>query len=168
MNAYIASHIRHLLTCLATLGVLLASHKLVDPSAVATVNQAGGSLVEPLTVIGTALIVVGLRLLITLLGKLFPAWAATLSGITGGSSGGVNLLLMLVTAAAFMGALPSCTTTVTTNTLPDGTKVTVTAKSSDPVAIKAALDAATLIVPVVEQLATKQSTAAAGSSVISH
>lgn len=52
--------------------------------------------------------------------------------------------------------LSACTVTTTTNTLPDGTKVTVTAKSSDPVAIQAALEAAALIAPVVERLAAKQ------------
>ena len=54
-------------------------------------------------------------------------------------------------------ALAACTTTVTTNTLPDGTKVTVTAKSSDPVAIKAAMDAAQLIAPIVQAEIAKQS-----------
>ena len=54
-------------------------------------------------------------------------------------------------------ALASCTTTVTTNTLPDGTKVTVTSKSSDPVAIKAAMDTAQLIAPIVQAEIAKQS-----------
>jgi hypothetical protein len=53
-------------------------------------------------------------------------------------------------------ALASCTTTVTTNTLPDGTVVTVKARSADPVAIKAALDAATLIQPTVDKIITQQ------------
>lgn len=53
--------------------------------------------------------------------------------------------------------LSGCATTVTTNTLPDGTKVSVTAKSSDPVAIKAAMDAAILLLPIIESIATKQS-----------
>ena len=52
--------------------------------------------------------------------------------------------------------LCSCTVTTTTNTLPDGTKVVVVAKSSDPVAIKAALSAAELIAPVVERIALDQ------------
>ena len=154
MNSYIASHIRHILTCLATLGVLLASHKIIDPSSVSDVNQAGSSLISPLTIIGTACVTVGIRLLITLLGKLFPAWAATLSGITGGSSGGVNLLLLAATAAVLMGALPSCSTTVTntTQTLPDGTKVTtaVTAKSSDAAAVTAAETTAVALLPIVD------------------
>jgi len=54
-------------------------------------------------------------------------------------------------------ALCACATTVTTSVLPDGTKVTVTAKSADPVAIKAALDSAAIIVAVVDNLAAKQS-----------
>ena len=53
-------------------------------------------------------------------------------------------------------ALCACTVTTTTNTLPDGTKVVVVAKSSDPVAIKAALTAAAIITPVVERIASKQ------------
>ena len=53
-------------------------------------------------------------------------------------------------------ALTSCVTTVTTNTLPDGTVVTVKARSADPVAIKAALDAATLIQPTVDKIIAQQ------------
>ncbi len=60
--------------------------------------------------------------------------------------------LLFLAAACCALALGSCATTVTTNTLPDGTKVTVTAKSADPLAIKAAMDAAAIIVPVVESL----------------
>jgi hypothetical protein len=37
-------------------------------------------------------------------------------------------------------ALCACTVTTTTNTLPDGTKVVVVAKSSDPVAIQGGID----------------------------
>lgn len=53
-------------------------------------------------------------------------------------------------------ALCSCTVTTTTSVLPDGTKVIVVAKSADPVAIRAAMDAAELITPVVEKLAIEQ------------
>lgn len=59
-------------------------------------------------------------------------------------------------AVAFALALSSCATTTTTQTLPDGTKVVIVAKSSDPVAIKAALDAAQIIGPVIERLAIEQ------------
>jgi hypothetical protein len=61
-----------------------------------------------------------------------------------------------IALAIIAAGLCSCATTVTTNTLPDGTTVTVTAKSADPVAIKAALDAAAIIVPVVQELAKSQ------------
>ena len=53
-------------------------------------------------------------------------------------------------------ALCSCTTTTTTSLLPDGTRVVIVARSSDPVAIKAALDAAEIIIPVVEMIAAEQ------------
>ena len=59
--------------------------------------------------------------------------------------------------------LPSCTTTVTdtTNVLPDGTKVTtrVTARSSDPVAVAAAEQAASLIIPLVAEVALQHAAA---------
>jgi hypothetical protein len=54
--------------------------------------------------------------------------------------------------------LCACTVTTTTNTLPDGTQVIVVAKSSDPVAIQAALDAAKIITPVIERLSAEQKT----------
>lgn len=63
------------------------------------------------------------------------------------------LLFVILALAVFS---VSCTTTTTTQLLPDGTKVVVVAKSSDPVAIKAALDAASIIAPVVEKLAIEQ------------
>ena len=50
----------------------------------------------------------------------------------------------------------SCTTTTTTSMLPDGTRVVIVARASDPVAIQAALDAAEIIIPVVEMLANEQ------------
>ena len=53
-------------------------------------------------------------------------------------------------------ALCACTVTTTTNTLPDGTKVVIVAKSSDPVAINAALNAAIVLAPVIERLTEKQ------------
>ena len=82
---------------------------------------------------------------------------------TGNGLGGplVKLLLIGVMTTALMGALSSCSTTVTTNVLPDGTKVTITAKSADPVAIKAALDAAQIITPVVDKLIVKQTSQSA-------
>lgn len=53
-------------------------------------------------------------------------------------------------------ALCACTTTTTTSLLPDGTRVVIVARSSDPVAIQAALDAAEIIIPVVEMIAADQ------------
>ena len=52
--------------------------------------------------------------------------------------------------------MSACTTTTTTSVLPDGTKIVVVARSSDPVAIKAALDAATALAPTVERIAIEQ------------
>lgn len=64
---------------------------------------------------------------------------------------------MKTTLAALLAlALCSCTTTTTTSILPDGTRVVIVARSSDPVAIQAALDAAEIIIPVVEALAADQ------------
>lgn len=68
-------------------------------------------------------------------------------------------LLFLASILLAIGLLQACSTTVTdtTNTLPDGTKVTttVTAKSSDPAAIAAAEQAAATLVPLIETLAKK-------------
>jgi hypothetical protein len=64
---------------------------------------------------------------------------------------------MKTTLAALLAlALCSCTTTTTTSILPDGTRVVIVARSSDPVAIQSALDAAEIIIPVVEMLAAEQ------------
>ena len=68
---------------------------------------------------------------------------------------------MKLPALLAMLALCACATTTTTNTLPDGTKVAVTSKSSDPVAIKAAIDAATLLQPTIDKLIIKQTAAKA-------
>lgn len=62
--------------------------------------------------------------------------------------------LALLTIASL--ALVSCVTTVTTNTLPDGTTVTVTSKTSDPVAIANAVNAAKAIAPVIQDLMKKE------------
>lgn len=56
----------------------------------------------------------------------------------------------------------ACVTTVTTNTLPDGTVVTVKARSADPVAVKAALEAAALIQPTVDKIITQQNSNPSG------
>lgn len=61
-----------------------------------------------------------------------------------------------LTLLGLVAVLSSCVTTVTTNTLPDGTVVTVKARSADPVAVKAALEAAALIQPTVDKMITQQ------------
>ena len=57
-------------------------------------------------------------------------------------------------------AITSCasTTTVSTNVLPDGTTVTttITAKSSDPAAVQAAVQTAAILVPLVEDFSKKR------------
>ncbi len=63
---------------------------------------------------------------------------------------------MKTIAAILALAVCACTTTTTTSLLPDGTKVVIVARSSDPVAIQAALDAAEIIIPVVEMIAVDQ------------
>jgi len=50
----------------------------------------------------------------------------------------------------------SCTVTTTTNTLPDGTKVVVVAKSTDPAAIASAINAAQALAPIIKDLTAKQ------------
>jgi hypothetical protein len=103
MNA-IASLTRHFLTTLAGLGGFLFANGLIPAEAVAQANEAGAALVDPLTVIAGLLAAGGLRLAIFCLGKIFPAVAEKLSG----ASGGMPLLMVGLTTAAFMGALPSC------------------------------------------------------------
>lgn len=56
-------------------------------------------------------------------------------------------------------ALTSCVYTTTTNTLPDGTKVVVTAKSADPVAIANAVSAAEKLAPIIQKMIEKQTPA---------
>lgn len=53
-------------------------------------------------------------------------------------------------------ALCACSTTVTQTTLPNGSVVTVTSKTSDPVAIKAAMDTANLLAPYIAELASQK------------
>jgi len=69
-----------------------------------------------------------------------------------------TLKLLVILAVALLAAcIPSCMTTVAVQTLPDGTRVTTTSKSADPVAIKAALDMANLIAPIIADRASDQS-----------
>ena len=60
---------------------------------------------------------------------------------------------------AIIAAVPSCTVTTTTNTLPDGTKVVIVAKSADPAAIASAVNAAQAIAPIIKDLTKKQTPA---------
>ena len=53
-------------------------------------------------------------------------------------------------------ALTSCVTTVSTSTLPDGTKVTVTSKTADAASIAAAVAAAQTIAPIVDKMIDRQ------------
>ena len=63
----------------------------------------------------------------------------------------LSILVVTITSCA-------TTTTVNTSVLPDGTKVTttVTARSSDPAAVQAAVQTAAILVPLVEDFAKKQ------------
>ncbi len=62
-----------------------------------------------------------------------------------------HTILGLLCAAAM-----SCTVTTTTNTLPNGTKVVVVSKSTDPAAIANAVSAAQAIAPIIKDLTKKQ------------
>ncbi len=107
------SYLRHALTFLAGIGGLLLSYQLIAPGDVATANEAGAALIEPLTTLG-GLIAAGLaRLIIARVGKLFPGLSesATVDPGRGNNSGGLGGPLLLVTCATagLMGfSLPSC------------------------------------------------------------
>lgn len=104
MNA-IASLTRHFLTYLAGLGGFLFAHGVIPEGAVAQANEAGAALVDPLAVICGLLAAAAVRLGIFCLGKIFPAIAEKLATPSGGM---VPLAIGMMTAAALMGALPSC------------------------------------------------------------
>lgn len=105
MNNSISTLIRHALTYLAGIGGYLHHHGLIDATGVDAANQAGAQLVDPLSIIAGLLAVVAARVALGLLGKIFPSIAEKASG---GVSGGAFLLVACGTAAALMGALPSC------------------------------------------------------------
>lgn len=67
----------------------------------------------------------------------------------------------LLIVSLFLATLTSCSTVVTTTTMPNGNVVTVTAKTSDPAAIAAALETAKLIAPIVQKSIDKQTAAIA-------
>lgn len=108
----IASQIRHFLTFLCGIGGMLLSAHLITPDQVDSANQAGASLVEPLSVLCGMLVAGITRLAIGYASSLFA------KGKNGG--GAVAPLIALSTAAALMGGLPSCSTVIA----PDGTKTT--------------------------------------------
>lgn len=52
----------------------------------------------------------------------------------------------------------SCTTVIDVKTLPDGTTITTTTRTSDPAAIAAGIKAVEVLAPVIADLADKQQT----------
>jgi len=60
--------------------------------------------------------------------------------------------LLLLTIAT----LTSCTTTTTQTVMPNGSTVTITAKSADPVAIAAAIETAKILEPAILEATKKQ------------
>ena len=143
MKALIVSYLSKFLSAismpLSGAGIYLSGKGVVDLSDAAAVDAAGTSIATGLMVIASAIIS-------RLLGKWLTEKPSA-SGGTGGTSGWA-LLLTCATAAGFVGALPSCATTVTRTTLPDGTFIEVTAKASDAVAIGAAVEMSRLILPI--------------------
>lgn len=71
-----------------------------------------------------------------------------------------NTIVLAIAAAA----LSSCVTTVSTSTLPDGTTVKVTSKTTDAAAINNAVAAAQALAPVIKDLTKKQNSAPAPST----
>ena len=115
MKDYLSSLLRHAFTALAGLGGLLVSINLIDPADAPAVDAAGGTLASALVVILTA--VIG-RLLITLGAKIFRIGAGENGEKNNGGGVGTLPLWIVGTAAALMGALPSC------SSIPAGTPVT--------------------------------------------
>ena len=105
MKDTLASLIRHATTALLALGGLLASHDLIAPSDVASVDAAGVSLQGALVVIVVA---IAGRLAITLTGKIFPAAAAKLTGPAAGGPLAVMGWIVVGTLAGGLGCLPAC------------------------------------------------------------
>lgn len=149
MKTYLASILRHAFTALAGLGGFLFANGLIEAGDVSQVNAAGGSMGAALAVISTA---IAGRFLITLLGKVFSGGTGESVGTSTGT-----LPIVCITAAGILGCLPSCSTIVTKSTMPDGTVVEVTAKSSDAAAIKGACDLATELLPLLDHLAASKS-----------
>ena len=98
----IQSILRHWFTLAAT---LLTGWFFLPAEQQAELTKALGDLVAPLAIIGTLLFTAAWRLALTWMGKLFRTGSGELEN--GGPSGGAGLLLM-ITAVALGGALPSC------------------------------------------------------------
>lgn len=143
LSTYLPTMLRHCFTALAGLGAYLSTKGLIDPTDAVAVDTAGGTIATGLVVILTAILA---RLALMLLAKTkisgvvtgldkVPAWALWIG------MGSLSGFLMLGSAG--------CSTTLTKTTMPDGTVIEVTAKASDPVAIRAAVDISGLLMPLV-------------------
>jgi hypothetical protein len=106
----LTTHLRHLLTGLAGIGTYLATKTPVDPATVDQINDAGKDLVDPLAAFFAVLAIVVLRLVMRLLGKLFPSLSERLGDVASGGLSGRASLLLICTVAAVGGLLPSCKT----------------------------------------------------------
>jgi hypothetical protein len=104
----IASSIRHLLTGLAGIGTYLATLTPVDPATVNQINDAGKDLVDPLAAFFALLAIVAVRLVIAVLGKIFPSLGERLGNAASGGMSGTASILLISTAVAVGGLLPSC------------------------------------------------------------
>ena len=102
----IASILRHWFTLAATLltGWLIASLALT-PDQQTELTKAFSDLVGPLVIIGTLVVTAVWRIALAWFGKVLRTGSGELEN--GGPSGGAGLLLM-ITAVALGGALPSC------------------------------------------------------------
>jgi hypothetical protein len=98
----IPSILRHWFTLLAT---LLTGWLVLPAEQQAELTKALGDLVGPLAIILTLVVTATWRMALTWLSKIFRAGSGELENR--GPSGGMGLLLM-ITAVALGGALPSC------------------------------------------------------------
>ena len=101
MNAYLRSLFVNLLTTLAGLGGLLASHGVIDAASAPVANAAAAQLVTPLGIL-LSLIATGLtHALVAWIGKRFPGLGKAME------SGGFSVLLIGGLLLTVVG-LPSC------------------------------------------------------------
>lgn len=101
----IASILRHWFTLAATAATawLIATIAL-EPEQQQELTKAIGDLVGPLVIIGTLIITALWRVALAWLTKVFR----TGSGENGGGPGGLSLWMLISTAVALGGSLPSC------------------------------------------------------------